>query len=515
MDEFWVCAHCKSLNRAGSGKCYSCREKYGSEPPPVETLRSPGAVPPPMPVAPGQLTDYGSQRGQLPSSFNRPVSLRPGGAAPQPVRAPTEPAHIPNPFSAIRNRIARSLAMRQSVPVAPIGYLTCALLVVMLVIGTILVMSVFPVGTYLLQHANLSDAWAQLSTGEQELAKKLAIAFSVSGALTLLVFSIFVGLSTHNATGLGAGQPLLAPGRATTCWTGLIWAQVRIAVGLLAPAGLLWEGYLIPGLIAGIVALEIAHRRLDDGGGWLERPARHLADLYAKLGTDSSVASPTGSVWLQCFRAANWMVICVAAIPAVGFAVYSLSNLAGRREIIGWSSSGIGVGQLIVGVIVAATVALSIASIALLVPLSFGLVQRQRTRKMLVRVGRARSWVARPGEGAYGHQGPGGPGGPAEPAPAHYGGYEDDDRIVERLPAAETGAPGGPGTAAPGFSGPGGFGGPGMAASGFNGPAFGRQAPPAPPTGPVYEDPRLAGGSGPSDPGFGGPHPGSGPGRIG
>ena len=414
--------------------------------------------------------------------------------------------------------------MRQSVSVAPIGYLTCALLVVVLVIATVLVMSVIPVGTHLLQHANLSAAWAQLSDGGQELTKKLAVALAVTGTLTLVVFSIFVGLSTHNATGLGADQPLLAPDRATTCWTGLIWTQVRITVGLLAPAGLLWEGYTIPGLIAGMVALEIAHRHLDDGGGWLERPARHLADLYAKLGIDNSVSSPAGSVWLHCFRLANWLVICCAAIPAIGFGVYSVSNLAGHKEVIGWGSSTIGVGQWIVAAVVVAAAALSIVSIALLVPLSFGLVQRQRTRKTLVRVGRARSWVARPGEGTYSHQGADGLGGPAGPAPTHYGGYEDDDRIVERRPVPEAGLGG------PGMGGPGGFGspglsgmrGPGLAAPGFSGPGFGRPTPPSPtppsptqPTGPVYEDPRLAGGSGPSDPGFGGPYPGSDSGRIG
>jgi hypothetical protein len=361
--------------------------------------------------------------------------------------------------------------MRQSVSVGPIGYLASALLVVVLVLGIVLIMALVPVGTYLLQHANVSDAWGQLSDGGKELAKKLAIAFALISVLTLTAFSIFVGISTHNATGLGADQPLLAPYWAATCWTGLIWAQVRIAVGLLVPAGLLWEGYTIPGLIAGIVALEIANRHLDDAGGWLERPARHLADLYVKLGLDSSVASPASSVWSQCFRIANWLVICVAAIPAVGYGIYSASNLAGRSEVFGWSSSGYGASQLAIAVIVGALVAFTVASIALLVPLSFGLVQRQRTRKTLVRVGRARSWVARPGQGEYSHAGQSSPAGPA---PTHYGGFEDDDRIVERRPAPVQDP------SAPGFGGP--------------------QAP----TGPVYEDPRIAAGSGPSDPGFGG-----------
>jgi hypothetical protein len=379
--------------------------------------------------------------------------------------------------------------MRQSVSIAPIGYLTSALLVIVLVLGVVLTMALVPVGTYLLQHANVFDAWAQLTDSGHELVRKLAIAFAVVGVLTLATFSIFVGLSTHNATGLGAEQPLLAPYRAATCWTALIWAQIRIVVGLLVPAGLLWEGYTIPGLIAGIVAIELAHRHLDDPDGWLERPGRHLADLYAKLGIDSSATSPAGSVWSQCFRVANWLVICMAAAPAVGFVLYSASKFTGGSGVFGWSSTSLGVTQLIVAVIAGALAAFMVTSVALLVPLSFGLVQRQRTRKTLVRVGRARSWVVRPGQGAYSHMGAPGPAGPA---PTHYGGFEDEDRIVERLPVPAQ-DPSGPG-----------FGGPGFAAPGFNGPDFGRQVP----TGPVYEDPRLAGGSGPSDPGFGGRGPG-------
>jgi hypothetical protein len=394
--------------------------------------------------------------------------------------------------------------MRQSVSIAPIGYLTCALLVVVLVLGVVLVMALTPVGTYLLQHVNIFDAWGQLSDGEQELTRKLAIAFTVLGVVTLAFFSIFVGLSTHNATGLGADQPLLAPSKAATCWTRLIWTQIRITVGLLVPAGLLWEGYTIPGLIAGIVVIEIAHRHLDDAGGWLERPTRHLADLYAKMGIDSSVASPAGSVWAQCFRLANWLVICVAAMPVAGFGLYTASNLAGRSEPFGWSSSGLGLAQLAAAAIVGALAALSIASVALLAPLSFGLIQRQRTRKTLVRVGRGRSWVARPGQGDLGQMGSRGSFGQSGPAPTHYGGFEDEDRIVERRPTSAQ-DPSGSGIGGPGF------GGPGMAGPGFNGPAFGQQRPAATP----YEDPRLAGGFGPSDPGFGGGFDPGGPGGPG
>ena len=69
-------------------------------------------------------------------------------------------------------------------------------------------------------------------------------------------------------------------------------------------------------------------------------------------------------------------------------------------------------------------------AVALLIPITIGLVRRQQARRTLVRVGRARSWVARPGEGGYA---------PSQKAsPAGYAEIEDEDRIVERLPRFPT-----------------------------------------------------------------------------
>jgi hypothetical protein len=54
-----------------------------------------------------------------------------------------------------------------------------------------------------------------------------------------------------------------------------------------------------------------------------------------------------------------------------------------------------------VALLVVSLVAWTAGAVGLLVPITLGLVRRQRTRKTLVRVGRSRSWVARPGEGGY------------------------------------------------------------------------------------------------------------------
>jgi hypothetical protein len=396
----------------------------------------------------------------------------------------------------VRGRIARSLAMRQSVSVAWLGYLTSALLGVALVLGAVAAMTLLPVATNLLQHADPGSAWAQLSSAQVGSLESMSIALATVSALALLCFSVFLGLTTHNATGLGADQPMLTPYRAGLCWSSAIWAQVRIVVGLVVPAVLMWRGYVIPGLVAGIVAVEIAQRHLEDAGGWLTRPYRHLPDLYAKLGVEGSISSPIAWIWSGCFRIATVMVIAVACIPMLGVALAAASSFAGRSDIIGWQSTGLGAAQITVAVLVASLLGWTAISVALLVPITIGLVRRQRTRRTLVRVGRARSWVARPGEGQYIG---------AQTQPGHFDGY-DEDRLVERVPGAGAPQPGPddgdassgmPGLGGPGFGGPG-FGGPGFGGPGFGGPGFG---------GPGF------GGPGSGGPGFGGPGsggPGSG-----
>jgi hypothetical protein len=405
-----------------------------------------------------------------------------------------KPSPVLNPIVALRGRIAGSLARRQSVSVAWLGYLTAALLVLFLALSAMLLLAILPVAASLLAHADAGKAWAQLSTGQQGSLKSLLIAFGAVAALSLLSFSIFLGLTTHNATGLGADQPMLTPYRAGVCWAGALWAQLRIAVGLAVPAALIWRGYEILGLIAAIVAVEIAQRHLDDAGGWLTRPYRHLPDLYAKLGVEGSITSPIAWIWSGCFRIANVMVIAVACIPMLGVALVAASTLAGRSDVIGWQSTGLGAAQITVALLVASLLGWTAISIALLVPVTIGFVTRQRTRKTLVRVGRARSWIARPGEGKY--AGP-------QTEPGHYDGY-DEDRIVERVPGAATGDPAGPGGGDSAFEmpvpGPG-FGGPG--AQGLGGPGFGDPSPRLPvqdDTG--YEMPGLG------DPDLGGRRPG-------
>jgi hypothetical protein len=529
VDEFWVCAHCRSLNRAGTGKCYSCREKYGSKP--KEDTRKPVAVAP-APIAQDRIPDFGAASTPPPAPYySRPVAL--ASATPNAVGVVGTPRPAPQfhgPRAALRGRVGRWLAVHPSVPVGSLGYVTAILLFLVLVVGAMVAMSMMPVAASLVQHGHIREAWAQLNPGQQAVARFELIVAAATVLLTLLCFSLFLGLSTHNATGLGADQPMLIPYAAGACWTGVLWAQVRIAVGLIVPAILLWKGYFIPGLIAALVALEIANRHFDDAGGWLSRPYRHLPDLYAKLGLEGSASSPIAWIWSGCFRLANGMAIAVSAIPLLAFVLLVAAAITGRGDVLGWRSSGLGAGQITAALLVVSLLGWTAVSVALLIPITLGLVQRQRTRKTLVRVGRARSWVARPGDS--------GRGAPASAGLRNLGDF-DEDRIVERVgglgaaapagfdateagmggsifggPSGHLGGPSGPAGAPGGVGAPatpinrGGIGGLGSLAGspgGVGGPALARPPAGQPDAG---SDDDLIGGPGfgaPRSPGFGGP----------
>jgi hypothetical protein len=378
------------------------------------------------------LADFGAAVARQPY-ISRPVAL-PSPAAPSSAVLGTpairEARRIPNPVLAVKRRIARFFAQRQSLSVGWLGNLTAILLMLLILDGAALVLTVSPAAGDLLQSANLAGAWAHLTSGQQGLARTLAIGFGALGIVSLLSLSLFLGLTTHNATGLGADMPLLTPYGAGIVWPVVLWTQARIAVGMIVPAALIWLGYPIPGLIAAIVAVEIAQRHLDDPFSWLTMPYRHLPDLYAKLGVGGSIESRLASLWSACFRAANVLAIATYALPALAVALVFASDTLGRDRIPGWQSSGLGPAQFGVALLVVSLVAWTAGAMGLLVPITLGLVRRQRTRKTLVRIGRSRSWVARPGEGGY------------TPAQQPTSLLDDPlDRVIEHYPRFDAGDP--------------------------------------------------------------------------
>jgi hypothetical protein len=409
LEEFWVCQHCHSLNRSGNGKCYHCKKRFGTAPPAVETLARPGSKPPV--VLPGGRSGDSGRSGEPAQYMSRPVSVSPppglegANSFTERYRAAEAEARKPfflriHPLAPISRRVSWWLAMRQSVSVSWLGYLTAGLLTLLLVVGVLLMATLGPSAISALQTASLEDAWAKLDAGHQTSLTTLAIAFGALAILSLICFSVFVALTTHNAPGLGAPLPILTPRRAGTCWWSVLRAQFLLALGLLVPGLLFWLGYPLPGAIAAFVFLQIGHRRIDDPFGWMSRPARHLTDLFAKLGTQKSGGSAIASVWATCFRAANVFFILASSLPLLGLLLGAVSVAIDNPEVRGWHASGFGPAQIAVALVIGSAVAWLAASLALVVPLVIELVERQRARKTLVRVGRARPWVAHPTESA-------------------------------------------------------------------------------------------------------------------
>jgi hypothetical protein len=412
VNDYWMCEHCKSLNRAGTGKCYSCHRKYGSAPKQAPVVRR-AATPPsstsggrPIPGAPPPAGFFtGSSVGQgivgpggvpvdndaeLPAYLSRPIA---GTAFTSTSYLEAQAAASGGgPIAAVKRRISAWVTARQSVSVWLIGYLSAGLITLLLVVGALVLTTLNSAIRVALQTTSLTRAWDELGPGLQSAVTMMGAAFAIIALLALSCFSIFVGLSTHNAVGMRAGDLWLTPGQAATCWWKTVWAQIKLVAGFLIPAGLLVAGYHLAGLIAALVAVELAQRSLDDPFGWSSNPARHLSDLYGRLGDPGSEGSLLGSAWKACFQFANGLSIVAYAVPAIGICFVAATTLAGRTDLLSLSMAGLGpvqLGFLAVGLPLLVAVS---ASLALLVPISIDLVERQRSRRTLARVGQPRAW---------------------------------------------------------------------------------------------------------------------------
>ncbi len=416
MNDFWVCAHCKSLNRYGTGRCYSCKQKYGSQPKATGTIRredpsNAGAVRGPGApatgfysgssvgqgvVGPGGLP-VGSVEAEAPAYLSRPMGGSKLTSTAYLNAMNAEPSYSHTPWGWVGNRISRWLAPRQSVSVMVPGYIASVLVTVVLLFGAVLLLNLMPTIQTAVRTGSPRQAWNQLSAADLDTLRTLVIVFGVIAALALFFFSIFVGLSTHNARGLGAGGSNLTPGQATRLWTRLIWSQIRICGGMIAPVILFLAGYPILALIVALVAVELMQRTMDDPFGWLTVPARHLPDLFARMGVSGSGRTVLGTAWKTAFLLANLLVILACALPLVAVTARALAEAAGRPNLVNWHVTNMGPVQIsFLAVILPALLAVGL-SLGLLIPLSISLVARQKTRVTLTRVGRSRSWVEPPG----------------------------------------------------------------------------------------------------------------------
>jgi hypothetical protein len=423
VEAFWVCQHCRSLNRAGTSRCYHCHEKQGTAPPEAgsaapssNVTHFPGS--PSAPSAAGPHSPSGPTRGGNVVTYfaDSPAAANvdnPPGYVSAPVPTPLAPApdyttryreaaaaaarrrgfHRPQLTGPIRRRLSSALATRPFVGIRFVGYVSAILATLILLDAALLVATFGPVAQTALQAGSLTTAMSQVSS--PATLQVMVGGLVVLGLVGLAIFSAFIGLSTHNAPGLGAQAPYMSPARATTCWSGILWAQLFVAASLLAPAALISYGYPLPGLIVALVAVELVQRHLDDLFGWLTHPARHVADLLVKLDTSGSTRSLVGSAWRYSFVAANALAIVALALPLAVIAAVAVADLAGRQDLVAWPGSSSGPVQITIMAVLGLLTLMAALATILLVPVSIELVGRQQTRRGLARMGRARPWASR------------------------------------------------------------------------------------------------------------------------
>jgi hypothetical protein len=423
VDDFWVCENCKSLNRPGAGRCYSCRAKAGS----VPRMAQPATYQPAPQAAGASSSRQDFTLGTVPPAYlSRPVSpLSTAAAASAPgLLAGPEPRTF-NPVTAVKRRVRRGLAHRPIVPTAFLGRLAAALIVAALAVGIALALTLMPALVSVLAGSDPLAAWKQVEPAGHPTAWGIAIALGVTGLAALLVFSLFMGLSTHNAGGLGADMPRLTPWTAGVGWGRAIWRQVEIALALIVPSVLVWLSLPIPGLIVALVFVEILQRHLDDPMSWLNAPARHVPDLYAKLGTKGSMSAPVAMAWSICYRLANLSAIALWLLPVALVIATAATAGLGKGVVAGWQAGSMGPAQAAAAALIGAVALFSILSALLLVPVTLGLSARQAARRALVRMGRSRDWAARPGQ-------IGDDEGPAAGPTSRV--WDPYDRIVEHFP---------------------------------------------------------------------------------
>jgi hypothetical protein len=424
VEQYWVCQNCKSLNRSGASRCYSCKEKFGSKPKVVDPVNPA----PPRPAVTATRTDL--NLGQVPPAYvSRPLApaLGPASYSAAAAAAALEARRGPaGPITVIKRRVSRSLAARPIVGVRVIGWLAALLVVASVVVGGVLAVVLAPVALDILQHADAPLAWKAVAADRQALIIAMTAATAAVGLAALLFLSLFIGLTTHNAPALGADMAILTPYAAGVSWPRGLWHHLEIAIATTLPTVIVWLGYTIPGLIVAIVFVEIALHRLEDPWGWFRGLNRHIPDLYAKLGTEGSMDSLLASIWTVLFRAANSLAMLIWALPPLALVIDIAVKASGRTAVPGWQAGSIGPLQGAIAVLVAATLLAAAAASLMSVPLILGFIGRQKKRRELVRMGRARQWVGgKPSAADYASVAPG----KARPA-----GWDDEDRIVERVP---------------------------------------------------------------------------------
>jgi hypothetical protein len=321
MQEYWFCAACKSMNRADAKRCYKCRAPKEEATLATTAHRQQGVV-----LTPGLDDDHRAEAWTLMSSRRYTSAWR-------------------------------------------LGYVAAGMLVITLALLAMLTAVDFVV----LLAGGLFDQ-SRTATHEPDriqVAIVTVVAMSLVAflLLTLVVHSVFLGLTSMNSAALGSGTPRFGAVRA-----GLWWLEAL--------------GWTIWGVLCLSVILYLIAKALRILGGPISaitKPRRLLQDLMDRLGVPGSSDSRLVGYWSMAWGTARGINYAMSLAPLILAAMFLFIFTALSVTGLGYTPAPPGqvafyatllVVLLTVGELVADGVALF-----LLARITWELASRQRVRE--------------------------------------------------------------------------------------------------------------------------------------
>ena len=354
MQEFWFCASCKSMNRADAKRCYKCRSLKEQA-----TLATVGEKKQGVVLTPG-LDDDHREIAWLLMSGRRYIS-----------------------------------AWR-------LGYIAGGLMMVALAVWTFNAITFAFYAALLMLNPNGQAA----SAFDQNLAAigLLLSLIGLSWPISVILHSVFLGLTSMNSPALGSGAPRFGPIRSALWWIEslgwAVWGVLLLGWPIYAIAMLFIPVYLVAsgGILVGTILaifwfffVRWAYGELGGPFSALGKPRRLLQDLMDRLGvpesSDSRLVSLWSGAWVTFVGTFYVLLLAPLLLLLVVLLVFLVTSLAGI-QLTPAPESQVRVFATLTGVFIATVLLLAYGTLLLATArITLELSRRQRVREEWVRSG--------------------------------------------------------------------------------------------------------------------------------
>ena len=354
MQEFWFCASCKSMNRADTKRCYKCRSLKEEA-----TLATVAEKKQGVALTPG-LDDDHREIAWLLMSGSRYISAW------------------------------------------KLGFIAGGLMMVALAVWTFnAVTFAFYVALLLLNpNGQAASALDQNLTAIGVLLSLLGLSWPVS----VILHSVFLGLTSMNSPALGSGSPRFGPIRSALWWIEslgwALWGTILLGWPIYAVALLLVPVYLVAsgGILVGTVLAILwfvfvrwAYGELGGPFAALGKPRRLLQDLMERLGvpesSDSRLVSLWSGAWVTLVGTLYVLLLAPLLLFLVVLFVFFATSLAGI-QLTPAPESQVRLFSTLIGAFIATVLLLAYGTFLYATArITLELSRRQRVREEWVRSG--------------------------------------------------------------------------------------------------------------------------------